>query len=104
MVPARWTITSARLRLRGRLPKRPDLAQSVRPSMNATPSLDMFRLDGKSCIVTGAGSGIGLAISELFVQAGGTVFMAEINKSAAEQASRLRDGGGKAHAVETDVA
>ena len=72
--------------------------------MNPPSTLDAFRLDGKSCIVTGAGSGIGLAIAELFVQAGGTVYLAEINKSAAEQAARLREGGGKAEAVETDVA
>jgi 2-keto-3-deoxy-L-fuconate dehydrogenase len=72
--------------------------------MTSSDSLSNFRLDGKSCIVTGAGSGIGLAIAELFVQAGGTVYLAEINKTAAEHAKRLSDGGGKAQAVETDVA
>jgi len=72
--------------------------------MSTPESLSTFRLDGKSCIVTGAGSGIGLAIAELFVQAGGTVFLAEINKTAAEHAARLSKNGGKAFAVETDVA
>jgi 2-keto-3-deoxy-L-fuconate dehydrogenase len=70
--------------------------------MNSSSSLDLFRLDGKSCIVTGAGSGIGLAIAELFAQAGGTVYLAEI-KSADEQAARIVKNGGKAQAVQTDV-
>jgi 2-keto-3-deoxy-L-fuconate dehydrogenase len=72
--------------------------------MNPPDSLATFRLDGKSCIVTGAGSGIGLAIAELFVQAGGTVFLAEINQTAAEPAARLSKAGGKAFALQTDVA
>ena len=64
-----------------------------------------FRLDQKSCIVTGAGSGIGQAIAELFGQAGGIVFAADIVKSAADATvQRIQAAGGQAHAVETDVA
>jgi 2-keto-3-deoxy-L-fuconate dehydrogenase len=71
--------------------------------MSTTPPLTPFRLDGKSCLVTGAGSGIGLAIAELFAQAGGTVFLADL-KPATGQAQRIATAGGRADAIECDVA
>ena len=71
--------------------------------MSNADSLSLFRLDGKSCIVTGAGSGIGLAIAQLFAQAGGNVFLADL-KLAEVQAKTIREDGGIAEALECDVA
>jgi len=66
--------------------------------------IDSFLLKGKACIVTGAGSGIGLATAELFGEAGGIVFAADIRKSVAEEAAqRLRAAGAEAYAMEVDV-
>ena len=80
---------------------------SNQPYMSSSDSAGAgsFRLDNKSCIVTGAGSGIGLAIAELFSQAGGVVFAADIKKSTADEAvRRIEAAGGRAHALELDVA
>lgn len=64
----------------------------------------MNRLDGKVCVVTGAASGIGLRIAEVYAQAGGKVAIADLNREAAEAAAdRLRDAGGDAMAVAMDV-
>lgn len=63
-----------------------------------------MRLDGKLALVTGGGGGIGGAIAEAFAQAGAVVMVADIDRDAAEAiASRIRDGGGRAHAVAVDV-
>ena len=73
-------------------------------SSTAPIGLDSFRLDGKSCIVTGAGSGIGLAIAELFAKAGGMVFVADIKQATADDAvAGIKKTGGVAHAVVVDV-
>jgi NAD(P)-dependent dehydrogenase (short-subunit alcohol dehydrogenase family) len=58
------------------------------------------RLDGKVAIVTGAGSGIGEATARLMAREGGSVVVADIDRSATERvASELP----KAVAVEVDV-
>lgn len=44
----------------------------------------MGRLDGKVCLITGAGSGIGRASALLFAQEGGRVFAADLDLAAAE--------------------
>ncbi len=44
----------------------------------------MFRLDGKTAIVTGAGSGIGQSIALLFAQQGARVASVDINESEAQ--------------------
>jgi len=65
----------------------------------------MFRLDGKIAIVTGAGSGIGLAIASTFAQNGARVFALDRDlKSAASAVERIRTAGGAASALECDVA
>jgi 2-keto-3-deoxy-L-fuconate dehydrogenase len=65
----------------------------------------VFRLDGKSAIVTGAGSGIGLAIASTFAKNGARVFALDRNlKAAAAAVERIRASGGEASALECDVA
>ncbi|NLB59139.1 MAG: SDR family NAD(P)-dependent oxidoreductase, partial [Gammaproteobacteria bacterium] len=64
----------------------------------------MNRLDGKVCLVTGAASGIGKRIAEVYAQAGGRVAIADLRLEAAEEAARsIRDEGGQAIAVAMDV-
>ncbi len=64
----------------------------------------MNRLDGKVCVVTGAASGIGLRIAEVYAQAGGRVAIADLRYDSAEAAAaRIRTGGGHAMAVAMDV-
>ena len=45
----------------------------------------MFRLDQKTAIVTGGGSGIGQAISLQFAQQGATVYILDVNEAAAKE-------------------
>ncbi len=64
----------------------------------------MNRLDGKVCVVTGAASGIGKRIAEVYAQAGGKVVIADLKLEAAEAtATEIRDAGGDALAVAMDV-
>jgi NAD(P)-dependent dehydrogenase (short-subunit alcohol dehydrogenase family) len=61
----------------------------------------MGRVDGRACVVTGAGSGIGRAIAVRLVEEGGQVLCADVNAvSAQETASSIGDG---ASALATDV-
>jgi NAD(P)-dependent dehydrogenase (short-subunit alcohol dehydrogenase family) len=54
-----------------------------------------------TAIVTGAGSGIGLALSEALIDRGAVVWLTDVNRAATEEAAaRL---GEHAHAVELDV-
>lgn len=62
------------------------------------------RLDGKTCLVTGAASGIGRRIAEVYAQAGGQVVVADLRLDAAEDAAQaIRAAGGDAFAVAMDV-
>lgn len=64
----------------------------------------MNRLDGKVCVVTGAASGIGRRIAEVYAQAGGKVVIADLKFDAADSAAAaIRDAGGDALAVAMDV-
>ena len=60
---------------------------------------------GKTAVITGAASGMGLCTSKKLAAAGATVFMCDINaegvKKAADEINAL--GKGKAYAVEADV-
>jgi NAD(P)-dependent dehydrogenase (short-subunit alcohol dehydrogenase family) len=64
----------------------------------------MQRLEGRTAIVTGAASGIGLAIAEAFVAEGVQVAMADIDRDRlTAHAARLRDAGARVHAIVADV-
>ena len=64
----------------------------------------MRRLDGRVAIVTGAGQGIGRAIALVFAREGARVSVAELRPHRCERtAQEIRDAGGEAVALPTDV-
>ena len=64
----------------------------------------LFNLDGKSAIVTGAGRGLGQAMANALAQAGASVAVFDVNQEDAEAAvAEMRASGGKAMAVAIDV-
>lgn len=67
-------------------------------------TLDQFDIAGRSAIVTGAASGIGLAYAEAMAEAGAKVTLTDIDGAAAErEAERLRGLGQEARAAQLDV-
>ena len=66
--------------------------------------MSTIQLNGKVCVVTGAASGIGKRIAEVYAEAGGKVVIADLNLDAAEAtAQSIRDAGGEALGVAMDV-
>ena len=75
------------------------------PTTVAAPVRQKFAdLSGRTAIVTGAGSGIGVAIAEELAQAGAVVFVQDVRRDAAAAvAERIRSLDGVADAVGGDV-
>src|SRR4026207_2550826 len=64
----------------------------------------MFRLDGKTAIVTGGGSGIGRAIASLFGKQGAEVCIIDYDETAATNvADEIKSKRGRAHGIKCDV-
>jgi NAD(P)-dependent dehydrogenase (short-subunit alcohol dehydrogenase family) len=62
------------------------------------------RLDGKLCLITGAGSGIGQASAKLFASEGAQVVVADVDDAGARRTvSAIRKAGGQASAEHVDV-
>jgi NAD(P)-dependent dehydrogenase (short-subunit alcohol dehydrogenase family) len=67
--------------------------------------LDLFRLDGKVAIVTGASSGLGVAFAQALAEAGADVALGARRAEKLEDTKALVEGlGRRAIAVPTDVA
>ncbi len=65
----------------------------------------MFRLDGKTAVITGGGSGIGKAIAIVFAKQGATVHIIELTEQhAKEAASEIKKSGGSVVTHECNVA
>jgi NAD(P)-dependent dehydrogenase (short-subunit alcohol dehydrogenase family) len=64
----------------------------------------LFSLHNKKAAITGAGSGIGLAIAQVFAQQGAEVYILDLNEATAQAAVQsILDQGGKASAYACDV-
>jgi NAD(P)-dependent dehydrogenase (short-subunit alcohol dehydrogenase family) len=61
-----------------------------------------MRLEGKACVITGAGGGMGREAAVLFAAEGAQVCVADVNLEAAEETASLAGGG--AFAVRANVA
>jgi len=62
------------------------------------------RLEGKVCVITGAGSGIGRASALVFAREGACVVVADVDRAGAEETVKLvHADGGKANAFFADV-
>lgn len=67
-------------------------------------TLDKFNIAGRTALVTGAASGIGLAYAEAMAEAGAAVTLTDIDAEGAErEAARLRAQGYEARADQLDV-
>src|SRR5258705_12332423 len=63
----------------------------------------MGRLEGKSVIITGAGSGIGRAASLLFTKEGAKLIAVDRTEAVKETVDQVRKAGGTAEAVMADA-
>src|SRR5438045_9047445 len=63
----------------------------------------MGRLEGKSVVITGAGSGIGRAASVLFTKEGANLIAVDRSESVKETAKLVSDAGGIVEAVMADA-
>lgn len=64
-----------------------------------------MKLQNRSVVITGSGSGIGRACALKFAEEGANIVVADINQDAAEETvHQIKTAGGKAFAVKADVA
>jgi NAD(P)-dependent dehydrogenase (short-subunit alcohol dehydrogenase family) len=76
----------------------------VTPRDDALPRTPSFRLDGRRALVTGAGSGIGLAAAAALAEAGAAVTLVARTAATVEAgAQAIREAGGLAEAAVLDV-
>lgn len=65
----------------------------------------MFRLDNKTAIVTGGGSGIGRAVAHVFAKQGANVFILDLDEQGGRNAAEeITNAGGKAKFKKCNVA
>lgn len=65
---------------------------------------DPFRMDGKTAVVTGAGSGIGQAIAVRFAESGAKVYLLDVRREQAKETERrIRQIGGACAVAQCDV-
>lgn len=65
---------------------------------------EVFGLTGRVAVVTGAASGIGRAVAEVFAQAGARLVLGDLDAEGAEKVAKgIREGGGGAVAQRVDV-
>lgn len=66
--------------------------------------MDVFRLDGKNAVVTGAAMGIGFGIAEALVDSGANVVLVDLDADALTKASGELEGRGtKVSTIEVDL-
>src|SRR5258708_34170504 len=66
--------------------------------------LNLFSLEGKAALVTGAGRGMGQAIARAFAQAGADVAIASRTKSELDEtATQIKDAGHRAVIIAADL-
>lgn len=70
---------------------------------NSDDVLKCFRLDGRVALVTGAAQGLGRAITSLFLDAGASVVIADLNGQAADATAAELEAKGPVLAVAMDV-
>jgi NAD(P)-dependent dehydrogenase (short-subunit alcohol dehydrogenase family) len=67
-------------------------------------TMDLFNLDGKVALISGAGSGLGRQFAETLASAGASVVLAARRREKLEETAEIvRQGGGKAVCLELDV-
>jgi 3-oxoacyl-[acyl-carrier protein] reductase len=68
------------------------------------PALEVFSLDGRAALVTGAGGGIGAAVATAFAKAGAAVLITDVDGEAARHvAKQIVEAGGTADSQVLDV-
>lgn len=72
-------------------------------SNTSNNALDLFRLDNKVALITGAASGLGAAIAIALSQAGAAVAVHGNRRAADDTAAAINAAGGRAHAFQADL-
>lgn len=65
------------------------MRRAMEPLSNATPGPELFRLDGRVALVTGAGGAFGRAISLGLARSGAHVFLVDRDTDSLEESARL---------------